>query len=52
MEAAPSGDVGLIVVVLGGFGRVLDARVFFRVCGEEVPPQNFPHISRGQISIG
>ena len=33
-----------LVVISEGFGRSLDAQLFFLACGKEVPPGNFPRI--------
>ena len=33
----------------GGFGRGHEAQIFFFLCGKEVPPQNLPRVSPGEI---
>ena len=48
MEVASSGDVGL-VLVSDGFGRGLEAQIFFFLRGKEMPPQNLLRVSRGKI---
>ena len=48
MEVTSDDDVGR-VLVSDGFGRGLEAQIFFFLRGKEVPPQFFPCVSRGDI---
>ena len=47
VKVASSGYVGL-ALVSDGFGRGLEVRIPFFICGKEVPPQNIPRVLRGE----